>query len=1364
MNRTYKTVFNRRLGIWQAVAETAKGTHKSGPSRTIARALVLGAGLTLTAAAQAQYTIDGGATETVPGSQTSPWNIGGNLNVGYSGSGTLNITSGGTVSNTAAYLGYNAGSTGTVTVDGSASTWTNSGGLLVGVYGTATLDIQNSGTVSNTIGYIGRYSGSSGTVTVDGSGSTWTNSSSLVVGLSGTGTLDISNGGTVSNTAGFIGDDSGSSGTVTVDGSGSTWTNSSSLVVGNSGTGTLNIQNGGTVSNTAAQIGYNAGSTGTVTVDGSGSTWTNSGNLYVGLYDTGTLNIQNSGTVSNTAGYIGYTSGSTAAVTVDGNGSTWTNSGNLYIGDSGTGTLDISNGGTVSNTAGFIGYNSGSTGTVTVDGSGSTWTNSSSLFVGNSGTGTLNIQNSGTVSTSTGYIGYNSGSTGTVTVDGNGSTWTNSGNLYVGLYDTGTLNIQNGGTVSNTAAHIGYNAGSTAAVTVDGNGSTWTNSGNLYIGESGTGTLDISNGGTVSSIDAFIGDEIGASGTVRVDGSGSSWTIASELLVGNFGNGTLDIMRGATVSNVHGYIGYVGHIAGSSGTVTVDGNGSTWTNSSSLNVVIGALNIQNGGKVTASFTRLTSGATSAGTLNLNGTSSARGVLETSYIDKGAGSATFNWNGGILRATANEANFLRNLDSADINIQSGGAYLDTNGMDIGITQALAGTGGLTKQGNGTLTLTGVQTYTGGTTVSAGTLALSGAGTLAATGAVAVANGATFDISAAAASRSIGALSGAGNLFLGANALTTNAASNSTFSGIITGVGGSLVKNGAGTLTLAASSTYSGTTTVNAGTLSIAATGSIASATTVNNGATLAGTGAVGTLTMNSGGILAPGNSIGTLTVNGDLSFGSGSIYRVEANAAGASDKTVVNGNVTLAGRVDVQAENGSYADQTSYTILTHTGTRTGVFDSVTSNLAFLTPSLSYAANAVELSLERNSVSFVSVAETRNQRAAASGVEAWGAGAVYDAVTGLSATQARAAYDALSGTQHAAASQVAMNMGRGFSNALMNRAAVAGGRFGGASALRYASLDLSGITSMRGLFASPHQLGRTLAPTVSDATPMGRFNAAGGSTPTAGIWFQVLGGKGEVKGDGNGSGSDYSSTAFLAGYDAMVSADWLMGVAVGYGKTQWDADVPATGNVDSPYGALYGRYESGPWQIRLNGGYADNRFETTRTIALGATSSHARSKHTGREWSAAAEAEYALTEAAGWAVKPLAAVRYVYLDEDGFTESGSVAALKVNGRSTQQANLGLGSRFVRGTETGSIELRAMVTHLAGDTDAPVTASFVGGNSTFNVDGTPLRRTALVLGAGISHQIANKLSAYADLGYETRGNGQNNAVAAVGLQYRW
>jgi outer membrane autotransporter protein len=259
---------------------------------------------------------------------------------------------------------------------------------------------------------------------------------------------------------------------------------------------------------------------------------------------------------------------------------------------------------------------------------------------------------------------------------------------------------------------------------------------------------------------------------------------------------------------------------------------------------------------------------------------------------------------------------------------------------------------------------------------------------------------------------------------------------------------------------------------------------------------------------------------------------------------------------------------------------------------------------------------------------------------------------------------------------------------------------------------------------------------------------------------------VKSDGNGAGSDYSSSGFLGGYDAMVSKDWLMGVAVGYSKTQWDASVPATGNIDSPFAALYARYESGPWQVRLNGSFADYRFSTNRTVTIGTVSTAASSKHNGQEWGVAAEAEYAIGSYAGWDLRPLAGARYAYLDEKGFTESGATAALNVQGRSTQQLNLAVGSRFLRGFDegNGAIELRAMVTHLAGDNNVPVTASFIGSTSSFNVDGTPLRRTALVLGAGLSHQISNRVSAYADLGYETRGSGQNNAAASIGLQWRW
>lgn len=574
-----------------------------------------------------------------------------------------------------------------------------------------------------------------------------------------------------------------------------------------------------------------------------------------------------------------------------------------------------------------------------------------------------------------------------------------------------------------------------------------------------------------------------------------------------------------------------------------------------------------------------------------------------------------------------------------------------------------------------------------------------------------------------------------------------------------------------------------TVVNAGGQLKIGSGGVASSTTLAGGtllndgiltgttltaARLGGSGVVtDALTITSGSTLMATEVGKGLTINSDLTFASGSFYSVAVNAAGATGLTTVNGNVTLAGTVNVTAANGSYAQNTTYKILSYTGTRTGTFDSVTSDLAFLTPTLSYAANLVDLTMTRNDTSFVSVAQTGNQRSVARALDALGSGTIHAAVTGLSATQARSAFNALSGAQHAAGSLVAMKIGSSFSGALMSRAAVAGSQAGGPAALRYASLNLAGVSSWQGLLASPYQLARMPSQeSVSPPTAVSRFNAASGKAPDGGVWFQVLGGKGELRGDGNGPGSDYSSTGFLAGYDTVLNADWLMGVAFGYGKTQWDASVPATGNVDTHYAALYGRYTSAPWQIRLSGSFADNRFDTTRTVAIGAASSQARSRHSGREWSVAAEAEYALTEAAGWDVRPLAMIRYTYQDEDGFSESGSPAALRVKGRSTQQANLGVGSRFVRafGDDAGAVELRALVTHLAGDNDAPVTASFVGSNTTFNVAGTPLRRTALALGAGFSLKVSNKLSAFADLGHETRGSGQTNSVAAIGVRYRW
>src|SRR4051812_1731536 len=65
-----------------------------------------------------------------------------------------------------------------------------------------------------------------------------------------------------------------------------------------------------------------------------------------------------------------------------------------------------------------------------------------------------------------------------------------------------------------------------------------------YVGNSGTGSLAISGGSTLSSDNAIIGNLAGSQGSVTVTGTGSTWSILNVFEVGNFGTGSLAIAQG----------------------------------------------------------------------------------------------------------------------------------------------------------------------------------------------------------------------------------------------------------------------------------------------------------------------------------------------------------------------------------------------------------------------------------------------------------------------------------------------------------------------------------------------------------------------------------------------------------------------------------------------------------------------------------------------------------------------------------------------------------------------------------------------------------------------------------------------------
>jgi len=542
----------------------------------------------------------------------STWTTSTHGYIGRNGFGTMNVINGSNVLDMIGYIGYNSGSTGEVTIDGPGSAWTNRYYLYIGDEGNGTLNITNGGAVSNERkGYIGYESGSTGKVTVDGPGSMWTKSSGLYVGVRGSGTLNITGGGTVSNSGGRIGYNSGSTGEVTVDGPGSTWTNSSSLRVGGYGSGVLNITRGGTVSSDRGVIGEESGSMGVITVDGTGSKWINSDSLCVGQSGSGTLTITGGGAVSNNNGYIGQESGSTGDVTVNGPGSTWINSSNLNIGLYGSGSLTITDGGEVTTENDtLLSHYSGSSGSINFDNGTLTTGGFLCGLDGLTGTGTINTH--GLVSDvdlvfdathgqdQTFNINDNPGQDITVNLNVDGSSF-----IGIGYGDVGTMSITDGRVVESTYGYIGYKAGSTGEVTVDGTGSTWTNSYSLIVDGGdydsfGSGVLNITGGGAVICNWGTIGEKSNSTGEVTVDGPGSTWTNSSTLNVGYEGRGVLNITGGGIVNSGWGYIG---HSSGSTGEVTVDGTGSTWTNSSELYVGkygSGILNITGGGAVNSS--------------------------------------------------------------------------------------------------------------------------------------------------------------------------------------------------------------------------------------------------------------------------------------------------------------------------------------------------------------------------------------------------------------------------------------------------------------------------------------------------------------------------------------------------------------------------------------------------------------------------------------------------------------------------------------------------------------------------------------------------------------------------------------------
>lgn len=530
------------------------------------------------------------------------------------------------------------------------------------------------------------------------------------------------------------------------------------------------------------------------------------------------------------------------------------------------------------------------------------------------------------------------------------------------------------------------------------------------------------------------------------------------------------------------------------------------------------------------------------------------------------------------------------------------------------------------------------------------------------------------------------------------------------GSISGTGG-LEKRGDGRLVLSGINTYSGPTAVKAGTLSV--NGSIADSglLTVEKGARLGGTGTTASVTVATGGTLGAGNSIGTLTVDGDLTFDTGAEFEVETDAAGNTDRVDVTGTATInGGSVFALSENGPYAYNTDYQVLTAAGGIVGTFDSISSNLAFLDADLNYSATSLGLSLERNDTSFRTLAAEDNARATADAVEDLGMGnTLFDRVVMLGGESATAAFEDLSGE----------------------------GRVATFGALAEQSAMLGDVW---------------------------RQHAA---VPEAGsgVWISGYAANGTNGGTDGLRDADRSTAGTLLGVTTATDDGLSFGLMTGFGKGEASI-AGASGQIETDdvhFGVSVGT-DLGTTSLRGGVIYSHSTLSGHRDVAIASNYQRLSLDGSIRSTQAFVEASRQANVGAV-ALEPFARLAHVRVSSSGMAETGGDAALSFSNDSYDATWAEIGTRLqATAGKSGKMALHADVSYrtlLAGET-ATVGTAFAGG-SAFDISAAGMAGDVLQIGFGVGYDLGN--GAQLTGGYNAAfGDGSDASSVNLGLSMRF
>ncbi|WP_248630847.1 autotransporter domain-containing protein, partial [Parasaccharibacter sp. TMW2.1885] len=607
-------------------------------------------------------------------------------------------------------------------------------------------------------------------------------------------------------------------------------------------------------------------------------------------------------------------------------------------------------------------------------------------------------------------------------------------------------------------------------------------------------------------------------------------------------------------------------------------------------------------------------------------------------------------------------------------------------------------------------------------------------------------------------SAGSLAGNSNGTLDGTLILTKASD--TYAGSLSGNGGLTIDGGTEILT--GDSTYSGPTMIqNQATLEVDGRNG-SSPVSVGNGATLRGTGTVGSTQAVSGATVAPGaigsNALSTLHVSGNLTMAKGSVLRIRGTsdttgqtidtAKGngfhelTSDRLAVTGTAYLqGGTLDLQLKNAgaglTYGQ--AYRVLTASGGVNGQFDEkLSSNLApqyaYLDPAFAYSADAVDIVLRRNASSFSTVGETRNQITTGQGLDHLApSSALSQAMTGLTRDQARRALDNLSGELHASIRTALIQDSFYIRNAMMDRLANSDCDYGHNGQSLY---DLK-THKKNGACYSDHAV----------------------------LWGQAYGALGHNSGDGNAALMHHNTAGFIMGADAPINrSNWRVGGLLSYGHSQFNIQRgrSSSGNSNNITVGAYAGTHWGRLNLRLGAAYSWNVINTRRHVAVGDYGGRLSSGYLGGTAQTFAELGYKMRTGRG-VFEPFMNVAYVNMQTNSYREHGNEAALRSRGTDTGVTFSTFGFRAATTLNIGRTifmpHLTAAYRHGFGRLGSRQHEAFAttGGTSDMDVAGVLLSSNAAVVNAGMTARLTDRIDL--DLSYIGQYGNQSTESGATG-----